>query len=151
MGIPKIFKNKKNKNINDDKIINKTKKNFLWVQEFSKKVIVALLIIYVFYFAACVYFLYRMLMMENITGFETLTTEINETFRFIVGGYLIKAGIENVSKITGNYYGSISKLKILNMKKEQGLEIQEDIEQMDQELKDQMDENFKELSQIDES
>lgn len=149
MGIPKIFK--RNKPVDDDKVINKTKKNFLWVQEFSKKVIVALLIIYVLYFAACVYFLYKMLMAENITGFETLTTEINETFRFIVGGYLIKAGIENVSKITGNYYGSISKLKILNMKKEQGLEIQEDIEQMDQELKEQMDENFKELSQIDES
>ena len=57
-----------------------------------------------------------------ISGFETVTTEINETFRLIVGGYLIKAGFENVTKIGGNYYDNVNKIKIQKMREEQGLE-----------------------------
>lgn len=147
MGIPKL---RKDENI-DDKVLNKTKRNFLWVQEFSKKVIVILLILYVIYFAASLYGLYKMLLNDNITGFENLTTELNETFRFVVGGYLIKAGIENVTKITGNYYGSISKIKILKEKKAAGMDINDDIEQLDQDLKNEMADNFREISNIEES
>ena len=38
------------KNFDDDvKDLDKQKKNFLWVQEFSKKIIVAILIVYILY------------------------------------------------------------------------------------------------------
>jgi len=35
----------------------------------------------------------------NTAAITTLITESNETFRVVVGGYLIKAGIENACKI----------------------------------------------------
>ena len=56
-----------------------------------------------------------------ISGFETLTTEINETFRLIVGGYLIKAGLENITKIGGNYYDNVNKIKLQKMREDQGM------------------------------
>jgi len=105
----------------DLKDLEKTKKNFLWVQEFSKKIIVAIFLIYLLYniISICIlaYSTYR----GDVTGFDTLTTEINETFRLIVGGYLIKAGLENITKIGGSYYDNVNKIKLAKLREEQGL------------------------------
>ena len=106
--------------------LEKTKKNFLWVQEFSKKIIVAIFLIYVLYNIVSIIILSYSAYIGAISGFETLTTEINETFRLIVGGYLIKAGFENVTKIGGNYYNTVSKIKLDKMKEEQGLPAEDD-------------------------
>jgi hypothetical protein len=110
-------------NFEDDiKDVEKTKKNFLWVQEFSKKIIVALFLMYLLYnlisIAILLYSAYR----GELSGFETLTTEINETFRLIVGGYLVKAGFENITKIGGSYYDNVNKIKLAKLRESQGLQ-----------------------------
>ena len=115
-----MLKNKNN-NINDEEALEKTKNNFIWAQEFSKKIIIVLFILYIIYFLASLIALYRLIYCGNVVGFETLTTEINETFRFIVGGYIIKSAFENVTKIGGNYYNEISKIKIFKKKEESGV------------------------------
>lgn len=106
----------------DVKDLEKTKKNFLWVQEFSKKIIVAIFLVYIIYCIVSILILIYSAYNGAISGFETVTTEINETFRLIVGGYLIKAGFENVTKIGGNYYDNVNKIKIQKMREEQGVE-----------------------------
>ena len=111
------------KTFDDDvKDLDKQKKNFLWVQEFSKKIIVAILIVYILYYLTAMAIVLYTAYHGVISGFETLTTEINETFRLIVGGYLIKAGFENVTKIGGNYYDNVNKIKIQKMREEQGID-----------------------------
>lgn len=109
-------------NFEDDvKDIEKTKKNFLWVQEFSKKIIVALFLLYVLYNIISILILIYSTYRGDVSGFETLTVEINETFRLIVGGYLIKAGFENITKIGGSYYDNVNKIKLAKLREEQGL------------------------------
>lgn len=114
---------RKNNNLNqDEKVIEKTKKNFLWVQEFSKKIIVATFLLYVLYNIVSILILvYSTYHMGMMSGFETLTTEINQTFRLIIGGYLVKAGFENVTKIGGSYYDNVNKIKLAKMREENGL------------------------------
>lgn len=115
------------KTFEDDlKDLEKTKKNFLWVQEFSKKIIVAIFIVYILYCIVSIALLVHSAYSGMISGFETLTTEINETFRLIVGGYLIKAGFENVTKIGGNYYNNVNKIKISKMLENEGIDSSDD-------------------------
>lgn len=45
-------------------------------------------------------------------GFSTMISEINETFRVVIGGYLIKAAVENGFKITGSYFANINRMKL---------------------------------------
>lgn len=101
--------------------LEKTKKNFLWVQEFSKKIIVAIFLVYILFCLISITLLIKSAINGTIEGFESLNTEINQTFRMIVGGYLVKAGLENVTKIGGSYYDNINKIKIQKMREEQGL------------------------------
>ena len=115
-------KEKTVKSYDDDlKDLEKTKKNFLWVQEFSKKIIVAIFLVYILYCIVSILLLVYSAYTGAISGFETLTTEINETFRLIVGGYLIKAGLENITKIGGNYYDNVNKIKLQKMREDQGM------------------------------
>lgn len=75
-----------------------------WIWEFSKKVIRVVTIMYVMSFAYSVVatFYYMSISAEYAACLDTLITETNETFRYIVGGYLIKSGIENACKIVKN-------------------------------------------------
>lgn len=110
------------KSYDDDlKDLEKTKKNFLWVQEFSKKIIIVIFLVYILYCIVSILLLVYSAYTGAISGFETLTTEINETFRLIVGGYLIKAGLENITKIGGNYYDNVNKIKLQKMREDQGM------------------------------
>ena len=117
-------KNKvKEKTFKDDlNDLEKTKKNFLWVQEFSKKIIVALFLMYILYNIVSILVLVYSTYHGEVSGFETLTTEINQTFRLIVGGYLIKAGFENITKIGGSYYDNVNKIKLAKLREEHGLD-----------------------------
>ena len=54
-----------------------------------------------------------------MSGIDTLIAENNSTFREIVGGYIIKAAIENAVKIAGNYYIGITDGRLKALK--QGL------------------------------
>ena len=51
-----------------------------------------------------------------MSGIDTLIAENNATFRDIVGGYIIKAAIENAVKIAGNYYIGITDARLRAMK-----------------------------------
>lgn len=96
--------------------VENTKKYFTWVQEFSKKIVFAIFVIYVItavFMLAMVFLSYQQ---GNISGIDTLITETNETFRQIVGGYIIKSAIENAVKIGGNYFVGVSDAKLRALK-----------------------------------
>ena len=72
-----------------------------WIWEFTKKVICIVTVLYVISFAYTLFTIMHYIDMtaQYATSLDTLITESNETFRYIVGGYLIKAGVENACKI----------------------------------------------------
>lgn len=43
--------------------------------------------------------------------FNTFVTEVHTTFRDVIGGYIIKAAMENVLKIGGSYIERIFEVK----------------------------------------
>lgn len=75
-----------------------------WVQEFTKKIVVVTFVLYiisniVFLGIAICYYVQSG---GEVTYFSTLTTEVHETFRNVIGGYIVKAAVENAVKITGS-------------------------------------------------
>lgn len=84
----------------------KEKAPLLWIWEFSKKVVVTTTFLY---FASFIYALlvcYKAIILTgDTTAVGTLITESNETFRVVVGGYLVKAGVENGCKIVSSNIG----------------------------------------------
>ena len=71
-----------------------------WLWEFSKKVVVLSTGLYLVAFMYSLLMCYKaILLVGDATALDTLITETNETFRVVVGGYLVKAGIENACKI----------------------------------------------------
>lgn len=121
------------KKINPTDTIAETKKSekkiqlfFDWAIEFSKKVVIGVSIIYII---GCIYAMVMISMSYftgSITALETLITESNETFRVVVGGYLIKSLFENVVKIGGGKINSYIKLKDVLLRKANGVETEED-------------------------
>jgi hypothetical protein len=74
-----------------------------WLWEFSKRVVVimaALYFISFIYAMVCCYIAVELA--ADTTALATLIAETNETFRVVVGGYMIKAGVENATKILRN-------------------------------------------------
>lgn len=67
-----------------------------WLWEFSKKIVIVLSL---YYFVQSIYFAVMVNIMPDSTVLATHITEINETFRVCIGGYLLKAGLENTAKI----------------------------------------------------
>lgn len=67
-----------------------------WLWEFSKRVVV---ITAALYFISCTYALIVCALWQDTATIGTLISEVNETFRVVVGGYMIKAGVENALKI----------------------------------------------------
>ena len=74
-----------------------------WLWEFSKKVVWTVTILY------AVSFVFSMLIswqevqfLGNTAAITTLITEANETFRVVVGGYMINEGVENACKIVNS-------------------------------------------------
>lgn len=92
--------------------VEKNKKYISWVQEFSKKIVI---IVFILYIAMSI--ITMGIAIYNSSGVDTIITEINTTFREVVGGYIIKAAIENAVKIGGNYYVGVADAKLKAMKK----------------------------------
>ena len=67
-----------------------------WLWEFSKRVVV---ITAALYFISCAYALIVCALWQDTATIGTLISEANETLRVVVGGYMIKAGVENALKI----------------------------------------------------
>lgn len=72
---------------------------YSWIWEFSKKVVVAIFLIYIFNYIICwtASFLCG-LKGFNIPYIDTFITSTNETTQIVLGGYFIKAMAENVIK-----------------------------------------------------
>lgn len=92
--------------------VEKTKNFFTWVQEFSKKIIVIAFIVYLINTIYTLVLVYLSYSQGMLTGLDTLISETNQTFREVIGGYLIKAALENVFKISGNYLVGISDARL---------------------------------------
>ena len=106
--------------------VEKHKSTFLWITEFSKKVVVVIFIAYILMaIFSCVMVFLSMKITGMVSGLETLITEMNTTFRDIVGGYLVKAGIENAVKIGGNYYVGVADARLRELRER--LHLQDDI------------------------
>lgn len=80
--------------------MSKSNKATRWLWEFSKRVVVVMALLYfisfVYAMATCCW---AIQLAADTTALATLITETNETFRVVIGGYLIKAGAENATKI----------------------------------------------------
>lgn len=74
-----------------------------WIQEFSKKIVAVTFLIFVI---VNVFVMVMIVIQYYMSGgevqyLETLITEVHNTFRDVIGGYIIKAATENVLKIGG--------------------------------------------------
>jgi hypothetical protein len=79
--------------------IRRAKQPTAWLWEFSKRVVVVTALLY---FVSCIYALIVCTTWQDTATIGTMVSEANETFRVVVGGYMIKAGVENALKIAGN-------------------------------------------------
>lgn len=77
----------------------KTHNSFLnWIMETSKKIVTVTFIIFVLVNIFSV----AMILITDGTNLETLISETHLTFREVIGGYFIKAALENSLKIGGS-------------------------------------------------
>lgn len=107
-----MFKLKK-KRLTDNVFVDDSKAFFHWLQEFSKKIVTVTFIIFVIvniYILIMVYLSF--LNSGDVLYLDTLITETNETFRNVIGGYIIKAATENIIKIGGSYVKDILDKKL---------------------------------------
>jgi len=91
------------------------------MQEFSKKVVSVIFLIYVAVTVFTAFMIYLTMQVTNDASMVSmLLSETNSTFRDIVGGYIIKAAIENAFKIGGNYYVGAADAKLKALKERLG-------------------------------
>lgn len=109
----------------DIKQVEESKNYISWIQSFSKKIVT---ITFLLYLLLNLVILIVSLFQVHIGGapsFDTIYSEINETFRVVIGGYLIKAGIENAFKIGGSYMVGVSDAKLSALKEKYHFESSE--------------------------
>lgn len=87
----------------------KRKDIFSWLWEFSKKLV---FLLSVYYFFQSLYVIFAIKDNPDSVALSTFITENNETFRVCIGGYLLKAGIENTIKIKNALYEKTNDIKI---------------------------------------
>lgn len=96
------FKDKKVETIDEKYMKDKTSRFFIWLQEFSKKVVAITFLIFII---INIFILTVIGLCYFNTGelmyLDTLISEANVTFREVIGGYIIKAAVENAIKISG--------------------------------------------------
>lgn len=95
------------------KALTKSNSFFNWMQEYSKKIISITFIIYVIInIYLLIMTIYVFHTTQEFQSLDTLITEINQTFREVIGGYIIKAAVENVSKYSGAIIDKWLELKL---------------------------------------
>lgn len=99
-------------------------KYILWVQSFSKRIVTITFCLYLVV-NMVVLFICVFSTLQGGSDISTLYAEINETFRVVIGGYLIKAAVENAFKISGNYYVGIANAKLKMLKEKLGQDTEE--------------------------
>ena len=86
-----------------EKIIDKNISFIEWVQEYSKKIVtITFFIFLVFELASLIMVIVEHVRLGDSMHLDILITEANQTFREVIGGYIIKAAAENVSKGFGS-------------------------------------------------
>ena len=93
-----------------DQEVDNAKKFVSWVQSFSKKIIVAVAIMYFIIVLFTLIIIAIQTFMGSTPTLDSIFTEVNTTFRIVVAGYLVKAGVENSFKIAGNYKVGLKEL-----------------------------------------
>jgi hypothetical protein len=84
---------RKTKQLDGDRVLS-------WLWEFSKKVVALVTMLYIISFIYAGVMCWQAINLAADTdALAEFIREINETFRVVVGGYLIKAAMENVAKI----------------------------------------------------
>ena len=87
-----------------DEGIQKQIKFMSWIQEFTKKIVTITFLIFIL---SNIFYLVMILAQfsttTSITYIDTFITEMHQTFRDVIGGYIVKAAAENVIKIGGGY------------------------------------------------
>lgn len=105
------------KDINDEDEFKSSIKYLSWMQEFSKKIV---FIVFILFLLSNVFFLViisiQFIIQGDMMSIDTYMSEIHSTFREVIGGYLIKSATENVFKIGGSYLKSYSAMKSEIMK-----------------------------------
>ena len=76
----------------------KTKKTWLW--EFSKRVVVAVAVIYVI---AIIYSDVFMFFFPDSTAINGFVTDISDVFKYTVVSYAVKSAVENAIKLGKHY------------------------------------------------
>ena len=101
-------------------VAKKQTKFIFWLQGFSKILVSVVFIVYV---AGMLYYCYliRTCTSEMISGIDTFLTELNQTFRDVAIGYVIKAAVENAVKIGGNYLVGITDAKLVALRDRMGI------------------------------
>lgn len=97
-----------------------------WVQEYTKKIVTITFILFVI---ANLIFLGLGIIQYIQSGgemsyFNALVTEFHQTFRDVIGGYIIKAAVENAFKIVGSI---VEKSLALKLEKNDSIEESEDV------------------------
>ena len=103
----------KKSNDKDIQVVKEAVKFMSWSQEFTKKIVSIYFFIFVisnilFLGVASVAFFQTG---GEMMYFNTFVTEVHTTFRDVIGGYIIKAAMENVLKIGGSYIERIFEVK----------------------------------------
>lgn len=76
---------------------------YSWMWEFSKKVVIAIFLIYIFnYFVCWVASFLSGIKDWSIPYIDVFVTSTNETTQIVLGGYFIKAMAENIIKAKNN-------------------------------------------------
>lgn len=103
---------------------------FNWIQEFSKRIVTITFVIFVvihIFILINLGFIY--FTTKDLSYIDVLIQETNNTFRDVIGGYIIKAAAENTIKIVGSIV-----IKYLDMKqKHEDIECEEDDPELDDE------------------
>jgi hypothetical protein len=102
--------------------IEKQTKFITWVQSFTKKTVTILFGLYILCTLISILMMFLgCYVLGQSVNMDTFIVENNETFRIVIGGYLIKAAVENGIKISGNYYLGISNARLNILRKKYNL------------------------------
>jgi hypothetical protein len=99
----------------DIETVEKQKQFVVWVQSFSKRIVIIVFWLYIMSSIFSLFLVYLSWKAGYTTGLDTLISEINQTFRDVIGGYIIKSAAENSFKIIGNYLVGIADARLRAM------------------------------------
>lgn len=92
-------KKKKSKDISEKELLQKGLGFFTWIQEFSKKIVVIAFFIYILMdIVSLIMVIISYKQTGDLMFIDTIIMEANQTFRDVIGGYILKAATENIGK-----------------------------------------------------